>query len=500
MVTPLRLTLTATPMGKSRPDTSSKSEGWVIRFEGANINEVQHLRFNQLNVEGGRADLSGTIQFQIRGQTEISQVRANWKDTNIELNGKGFKDRVNVHFDGNIKSFYPRQDKGLALLQKLSGNIVINGTVGTLTPLQWLLPEIKWIEHIDGEGQVDIDMDIELGKLQPGSIIDVDATDLKLAFLGYTAKGNGRVDGTVTQNASSQVGQVKLQFDQFALTHGENAEPMVSGQGLSLVVNAPDLGVTDGIEDIETILDIPSSQYPDISVLDDHLPDSLGIHIDGGRALLAAHLMVSGVNGNAQGVVELEGKELKGRFRNMDFMIDMQLDSKLSGANVDDFKVDIDDTELRLLNGVFDNSAVNVDKDWWMTIAVPNGQVDLRQPASVTAEVDLSMKDTRAIIALFAEIKEWVSRFDGFLTVRDVVGTGTVFAAKQHLDITDLDIQGDKLKLNTELSARQGQHHALVWGKLGIISLGLERIDDENDWKLIKSRSWYEQKKAELSD
>ena len=65
---------------------------------------------------------------------------------------------------------------------------------------------------------------------------------------------------------------------------------LVSGTGLSLVTRTTDLGDLRQLEDLVVILDIPNSEYPDITVLDNHLPPTLGVDITSGSATLEGRL------------------------------------------------------------------------------------------------------------------------------------------------------------------------------------------------------------------
>ena len=141
-------------------------------------------------------------------------------------------------------------------------------------------------------------------------------------------------------------------------------------------------------------------------------------------------------------------------------------------------------------------SGVEANDKWWMTVSAPTGYAKLSSPAVIEADVSLAMRDTRAIISILAEIKDWLKYFENILTIKDVNGTAKISASDQNFVLRDVDIEGKKFKLLAELKADKGQREGIFWGKKGIFSLGVERIDKKTSWKLINGKAWYEKNKA----
>ena len=69
---------------------------------------------------------------------------------------------------------------------------------------------------------------------------------------------------------------------------------------------------------------------------------------------------------------------------------------------------------------------------------------------------------------------------------------------EQALQINVLEVDGDRLQLRADVRASPESEHDLVWGKLGVLRAGLERVDGENDWKLVNSENWFYERKEAL--
>jgi hypothetical protein len=480
-----------------KPAPTKPYPGLTIEIRNAGVKSIEELIFNRLTVSGGETQASGSASMQIRGDKIIEDADVSWTGANLQIDNKKFTETLNASFKGGMEAFNPRIDKGLALMSKLSGQMTLNGRVGTLSPLKLFFMNADWVEKIDGEGNVAIDALISQGKLQQGTVIDINAEDLEIDFLGFRSSGSGRVEGRVDGVGNSRVGQMNILFDSFELGRKGMKVPLVRGEGLSLKTQAPNMGLTDSISDLQITLDVPDSHFPDITVLQEYLPPTLGVTITDGSASLQGGLTVAGPDKLATGSLTAKGSDIAGSFRSTGFKMDFSLDSEVSGEKLDDFIMGLSGTKFRLFNGVFDSEDVEVDERWWMEIDVPTGTIDLAKPLAIEADVDLAMKDTRAVIALFSEISDWISRFDGLLTVNDVVGHANIQASEKQLRVRNLEIQGDRLDMVAELDANDGQNNAIVWGKLGIFSVGFERIGEETDWKLINGRKWFDEKKQE---
>lgn len=195
-------------------------------------------------------------------------------------------------------------------------------------------------------------------------------------------------------------------------------------------------------------------------------------------------------------MLEIDGTGLEGRFRDMAFEMDLAFVTRISGRELDAFDVALSGTELRLFNGAFEGEEIESGEGWWMTIAVPEGVTNLRPPVKTNAEIALSMRDTRAILAAFAEVNRWVHHFDRLLTVRDVAGTAALRIDGPRLSLRDIALGGHHFGLRGEIELRQDRSEGILWAERGPFSLGVERLDDENDFKLIDDREWYAEQHA----
>ncbi|MEJ2178106.1 MAG: hypothetical protein P8Y12_09215, partial [Gammaproteobacteria bacterium] len=152
-----------------RPAPSKPYPGLTIQFRNAQVEKVEELVFNRLSVSGGETQATGSASLTIRGDKVIESVDAEWLEADVKFENREFTDTVNVSFSGSMDAFNPREETGSQMMSKLTANARVNGHVGTLRPLKVIFAGTPWIKQIDGNGNLDLDLEITRGKLSPGS-------------------------------------------------------------------------------------------------------------------------------------------------------------------------------------------------------------------------------------------------------------------------------------------------------------------------------------------
>jgi hypothetical protein len=479
----------------SRPAPATTGPSLRMAVEDIEVHSIERFSFDDIVIAGGKPALRGSVAIQGSGSLELSGAVLDWQDARITVGEKTVAQSISLGFRGDVTPSHPKRDKGRGLLEKISGAIDVNGHSRDLRPLHLLLPGVDWVERLDGAGDVAVHMILHEGWLQPGTDVDVVATGLEFWFLGFATEGSGRVSVDVSGSGVDRRGQMDVVFEDFGFSRQGDGEPLARGSGFTFTASARDLGFRADREGLDIALDIPETEVPDVALLATHLPPGLGIEVLGGRATVSGHLEAHGPEAEAKGIFEIHGTDLEGRFRDMAFGMDLAFVTRISGRDLDAFDVQLAGTEVRLFNGVFDGEE-DVDDGWWMTIAIPEGLTNLRQPVTADAQLELSMRDSRAMIAAFAEVNRWIRYFDGFLTVRDVAGSASLGIEWPRFSLRDVSLTGDRLEVLAELELAQEKDEGIFWGKIGPFSLGVERSGEENDFKLVDSREWYEEQHA----
>jgi hypothetical protein len=475
-----------------RPAADPLPPGLRMGFEDIEVHGLERVAFNDMVIDGGEPSVRGSARRQVRGPLTLHDLSLDWPDARITVGGEVVAPGIALGLHGDVGPFHPDDEPGRALRHRISGVIDVNGHSDDLRPLHLLLHGADWIERLDGSGDVAVHLVLDRGRLLPGTDVDILATSLELWFLGFLAEGEGHVTIDVAEHDDVHRGEMDVVFEDFGFLRRGEPEPLVRGAGFRLRASAQDFGFKAGADALDIVVDFPGSQVPDVARLSAALPTALDIGLTGGSAKASGHIEVHGLEKDATGVFEIAGTDLQGRFRDMRFGIDLAFVARLSGRDLDGFDIQLDGTEMRLFDGRFEGQG-EVEEGWWMTMKIPEGKANLARPAAIDAKLDLSMRDSRAVLAAFAEISRWIDPFDRFLTVKDVKGHGALHVRSPLVALRGLSVTGDRLEALGEIELEDERHEGILWAKLGRLSLGVERIGKDNDFKLIHSRKWYDE-------
>ncbi len=475
-----------------------KKPGWHIELGDLEITGIESFAFDDLVAHGDGGELTGDFGLQVRGDMELRRAALAWSGVVLRQGDEVLAEPLNMHFDGGFSAFDPKQEKGFALLDHLNGHLGIEGTVSRLAILRRFLERAKWIEALDGHGRLRAELDLVEGSLQFGSEVVADADALRLDFLGYATEGSGRVHGSVGETAG-EAGPARMEviFDDFQVRRRPSADPHVRGEGLRLVATSPVPDLRSRTSDFDVVIDMPLAEVPDMAVYGAYLPADLGVELTSGRGTASLHLEGSAAEESASGRLELRAEKIAGRFQDLAFEAGLEVDTRISGGDLDDFRLEIQGTRLALKDGVFRDDRNTREEGWWMTVDVPHGTAYLGETPRLEADVDIGMRDTRVVIAMFAELKSWLQRFEKILTVKDVKASGRVAMQGQRLSLRDLELEGRKLRGRGELEMGGENHRAILYVRFHGLAVGFEREGEEKDWKLVKVKPWFERRLAE---
>jgi len=394
----------ATPPAPPKPaSTKPRKPGWFIEILNARVDSIEEFSADNFAMTGGASAVSGSFIKQLGGNMELREIALNWKDAKVRIKDSDDSTKgVSIAFRGGMTPFSPRVDRGWASLKHLTGSLDVEGRIVSLAPLQALFAGSGWLNGLDGAGDVSAHLVMDKGQLSPESRLRATADNLVVAFMDFEASGAGHVGFARDASDRGDNTHIELALDEFRFGRGGQSRPLARGKNLQLTIDALNFRLGTPAEKIKIVIDLPESEMPDVAVLGEWLPESLGLKLDKGRARLSAHLESTGLGKPAKGTFHVGGQGLTGKFRDLDFRIDMDADMRLSGSHWNELKVGVDGTRIRFFNGEIHGEGVPVDPGWWMTLGLTNGVASFGKPLAIEGDVDLTMRDIRAVIAVGA--------------------------------------------------------------------------------------------------
>lgn len=499
-----RVTLDRLPPQPSKPpapkpaSTKPRKPGWHIEILNARVDAIDEFAFGDVAMVGGASSASGSFVKQLGGNMELRDVALEWNDARVRINGSdGSTEKVSIAFRGGMAPFSTRVDRGWASLKHLSGSLDVEGRIISLTPLQAFFESAGWLTGLDGAGEIAAHLLIDKGQLSPDSRMRVQADSLSIAFMDFEASGAGRLGFSRDVTTKGDITHIELVLDEFSFDRGTGGRPLARGKQLQLKIEALNFRLGAPAERVKVVVDLPESEMPDVAVLGEWLPEALGLELENGRARLRVHLESTGLGKPSNGTFRIRGEGLTGKFRDLDFKLDMDAEVRLSGSEWNEFRVAVDGTRVRFFNGDIRGDGVPVEPGWWMSLGVTNGGASLARPLAIEGDVDLTMRDIRALIAVVAEVKAWLRKVDGILSVKDLEGHTRAKIGDKRISLDALELNGDRLACEGDVHIGGGEGDGLLWMKFRRRDLAFEWQGQKREWKLYNDRKWFDKRRAE---
>ncbi len=193
-------------------------------------------------------------------------------------------------------------------------------------------------------------------------------------------------------------------------------------------------------------------------------------------------------------------KHLGTRFGDLGIAGDMKITTLLREGRPLERAFDISGTKIEMTNArvvMKKGRAKKLKGDpWWGTFALPEAEMVFSKPYAIDARIDVDMKDTEPIVALF-DAKKGVPKFvERLMTIEDVAMDAEVDINADKVTITDLIVTGDGLKFLGDLSFGEKGRDGLLYLRFHGFSLGIQlEAGEKKNLKFIRPRAWFEKQR-----
>ncbi|KPN17497.1 hypothetical protein AO715_05500 [Xanthomonas sp. Mitacek01] len=379
----------------------------------------------------------------------------------------------------------------------------LGGTVETRwpdVPLRWIdviLDDVEWLAF---NGRADLDADVRLadGALQPGSRIDIDDAALAARVLDNRFSGQAHARMRMQGDAASPRTTIAIVMDRFTLAP-ESAPKRIDLRGRDLRL---DLASTSALAEFHERLDahlrFADAEVPDLRTYNRYLPgDSarlLGgsghasgdIRLDNAGEMVSGHMRVRG-----QGVrVALGPSRLSG---------DVDLDSRLTRMQKVGRRYVIDALALQL-DGVRLDGSDGGDAPWWARMALEDGTLTWGQPFEVTGRGRLDMRDVSVLLGLFAERSVFPRWIGNLIDSGEAHATGQLRLRDRELVFDRVQASNDRIDLQARLRINDGTPDGDLYARWGVLGMGVELQGGDRKLHIAGARNWYESRPPLLSE
>lgn len=293
-------------------------------------------------------------------------------------------------------------------------------------------------------------------------------------------------------------GRLELAVDltSFKLQREDLGEPHIEGEGFSLSGTSRRLDLTDPFGDLEARIRMPPSRVPDLTVYNADLPAGSTFAFEGGEGEISAEFLLRAADGSAEGRVEMKTRGAAARYGDTRFSGDLHLRTRLAEGDVKARRFRFDGSSLDL-EGVQVEGQKRSAGSWWGRFEFPDGKVELRPNPAVETRVEGRLRDTAPILALVAEKKKVLSWVDSFLQVENVTVGAELTADERRFQVEDLQAEAEHLEALGDFTVAGERKEGIFYFRYRRLSAGVELEAGERDWKLFRSRKWFDERRSQ---
>jgi hypothetical protein len=364
---------------------------------------------------------------------------------------------------------------------------------GTLSDLSWinLLFRNPYQLAVAGSGDLAARLRLRAGRLAAGTMVEVRPRQLAVEVLDYAVRGDGRVSIEVKEGGQRPDMDLRVKVDDALLQRRGDEQSFVHSVSLLLDARARDMTFDGRNRDIDLHLQIPSARVTDMSVYNRYLLVNSPLQLTAGQAELTADISVR--PDSAAGYVNLNTQGLRSRFREQELSGDLSVDIRLSDGVPRDMAFDISGSSLRLDGVKVVGAEKNYQRDDWSAVfELKQGKAVWMRPVELQLEADLTIKDSRPLVAMFANEKGEHPWLEKMLTIENVRGNATMSLEKEQLLVPHAFAGSDKIDAGLKGRMHDQGAEGVFYARFRKLDALLKIRDGDRNLDIIRARKKFD--------
>jgi hypothetical protein len=475
------------PTGKKSPKGP-----WKITLVNADVEDVRELWLEDYRYVGMghvHGDLVLADEISTGGKFEMPGGQL--------LRGeKAMLDTLQGAIEGSLGGIIRGQPITEEVIGGLDARAKVTAKAKDLTFLDFYLGKAPWL-NLAGAVDIDMDVTVEDGHYELGSVLDAHTTDLAVTFFAYEIHGDGRARLEVAEGVDGDETRMSVQYGDFKI--GEiGQEPFVLGQGFQLSAVSPDTRLGKGASSLNVVVDIPESQIPDVKKFDRMLPTGVGLTILGGTGTLSGHCEASTADATLAGVVDIGGDDVGVTMDGLVLTTDLALHAQLTGGDIGSGVYDFSGTELSFTNlGVRDldpekkRDEEDIPRGWWAKVKIAEGMAYIGQPTYLDTRITLACADSAPFVKIAAKQKSLPGWVQNALDVPDVRGSSRIKLAADSITVNPFYVSGGQLEVQLRWFRKNTANQGALFARYGQLSVAVDIDPKDTDIHVWDAKDWF---------
>lgn len=360
--------------------------------------------------------------------------------------------------------------------------------------LDWLGPLLAkdWL-RLQGAGELDADVRLSQGVLQPGSHAELPGVDLRARVFDNEFAGHASAKARVEGQGEHPV-TLSIAADRYTLAAAAQPDAVyLHGNDLAIDLHSS-AALSRFAAQARGRLHFRDARIPDLRTYNRYLPGE-SVRILGGHGRSSADLVLGGGGVVTAGQLHLDGQGLDVALGVARLHTDLNMDASLDHAQqTAPRRYALSSFGVALSHVRLDDAD---DRAWWAKATLQHGVLDWNEPFRLRGDAKLRMKDASVLLALFAKrhaFPAWIARI---VDVGELDATGQLLVGKRKDDraqfvLDDVRAHNRRADLDARLRILDGKPDGVLYARWGVLGLGVALGQGQRDFHLVGASKWYE--------
>ena len=484
----LDLAKTPPPAGAAAP--------FSVRIADARLTGIREVALGDFLLDG-EARAEASFSYDRDGTLAVERAAIDMPAGRFRVNGEPAAQNLALKIETRIEPSLLGKTRGLEFLRYVSGGGSIRGRISSLGFLHSYLQKTPWLA-IAGQGALNADVQLDHGRLAPGSRLTVTASPVRATIFDSLATGRGTVQAAVEPGGKGPLTTLRVRFEQFGLTdeRRKGRPAYVRGRGLRITAVSPGaMDLTAQVPDFDATLDLPDAEVPDLAAYNALIPEETGFSILSSRGRVRMHLETSTATRKATGNATLTSDAARIQFQNLELRGNLTIVAPLVSPDLATRKFDLKGTRLELDEVSYQDIAAASPAEptpWWMRAELDSGTLIWGAPLSLRGAGRIDMKNSGPLLALFAQRSRFLRWFDDALNVENVAARGVLRIGNGVVEVESLQATGGPLEVRSRMIFSKVRKRGDLYLRYGRLAAGIELRDGRRNLKLRRALEWFE--------
>ena len=251
--------------------------------------------------------------------------------------------------------------------------------------------------------------------------------------------------------------------------------------------------------------ELKNGEIPNLRVVNAFLPHDASLRFESGVASFSMSSDKPSVEAGSGGIVEIGAVDADLRLAGKQVFGNVDLSSRIVRGSLAETRWEFGETALALDNlrlaedrvvAAGDEDEVKAVEGWWAKFRIKSGVVDLGHPTDVDVTMELELKNTKPLLALFfgkegeegLEFPLWVKLLPD---ISNVKGVGSFDLDANGTILDDIVLTGDKFLLLARMAANGDVVDGAAYVRYKGLDIGVGLKDGKRNLKLFRPKKWF---------